>query len=299
MTYQIGSASHESLIPRINLAIGPSCPVRCEGCYNKFDNSNIVPASEVVEFAQAASELGIKRSIVSGGDPLSHPGILEIMGGLSKVMDHIRLDTVGTSFLPVDEVPIVYKGRGFMDTYHPAQFAGLVSLINIPRDGFTEQAGQKFRRGRRSRVLEEGELIAGRITEAGIPLGINTVVNRYSLPEIPHMLGVVKKLGANQWRLFQFDPVGPNPSRHAEDLSITEEDFISVTNAVREKSGNLAIFAGSLSNRGTYHMVDSAGNFYERTPGIGERAVGHITHNREAVLDSLRTRIATFYPNGS
>ncbi len=25
--------------PRLNLAIGPNCPVRCEGCYNNFGES--------------------------------------------------------------------------------------------------------------------------------------------------------------------------------------------------------------------------------------------------------------------
>jgi len=41
--------------PRLNLAIGPNCPVRCEGCYNSFGNTasegGIITASEVIDFA--------------------------------------------------------------------------------------------------------------------------------------------------------------------------------------------------------------------------------------------------------
>jgi pyruvate-formate lyase-activating enzyme len=297
MTYQVGTASHESAIPRINLAIGPFCPVRCEGCYNRFNSSGLVSGEEVILFARAIADIGIRRSIVSGGDPLAHPDILDILGGLPESMDHIRLDTVGTSFLPdVDSVPVVYKGRGVMPTYDPAQLIGRVSLINIPRDGLTERTAQRFRHGRRGQTLAEGNVVAGRITDAGIPLGINTVVNGYNIEEVPAMLDVVRDLGACQWRLFQFDPEGPNQSSHVDELVVADADFVRVTEGIRSAGGDdLAVFAGGVNNRGTYHMVDSAGQLYERTPGIGEQVIGHITSERDLVMASLRARIENFY----
>ena len=43
--------------PTINFAIGPNCPVRCEGCYNHFGDTalsgvGLVTASEVIDFAR-------------------------------------------------------------------------------------------------------------------------------------------------------------------------------------------------------------------------------------------------------
>lgn len=295
----VGSASAESNIPRVNFAIGPYCPVRCEGCYNFFADTEreggLVSAAEVVDFAGAISELGIKRAIISGGDPLSHPEIEEIFTGLSEVMDHRRADTVGTSLLdPETKIPILYKGRGFMPHYKAEQFKGIVSLMNIPMDGANQRTAEQFRRGR-SNSLREAVEIAGKIKEADIPLGINTVVNRANVEELPEMHRIVRELGACQWRLFQFDPAGPNPAKHRDKLTLDADVFDSATDALRAEGGEVQIFAGGLNRRGTYCMVNDGGILYKRNGGQEELdVVGHITIDREMVMRSLAQHVAMF-----
>ena len=48
--------------PTINFAVGPSCPVRCEGCYNHFGETSklggLVSADEIIDFADDAMKLG-------------------------------------------------------------------------------------------------------------------------------------------------------------------------------------------------------------------------------------------------
>ena len=68
--------------PTINFAIGPSCPVRCEGRYNHFGDTaregGLVSADEVVDFASAARGEGVTQTTVPGGDPIFHPEIVPI-----------------------------------------------------------------------------------------------------------------------------------------------------------------------------------------------------------------------------
>jgi len=295
----VGTASAESRFPSINFAIGAVCPVRCEGCYNLFADTStqggLVTPGEIIDFAQEAHELGIRRTVISGGDPLSRPDILEICTGLGKIMSYTRLDTVGTSFLGAGiKVPILFKGRGIMPMYEPELFKGAVSLINIPFDGATQDSALKFRKGR-SKSLEEAIEIARRIVHAEIPLGINTVVSAANIDELPVMHDIVKALGACQWRLFQFDPAGPNPAMHRSRLTIHASRFDQAADERKAAGGDPEVFAGSLNKRGTYCMVNDGGILYRRSGGQ-ERldTAGHITTNRAVVIEKLKRHVALF-----
>jgi hypothetical protein len=101
-------------IPTINLAIGPMCPVRCEGCYTHFGNTSrlggLITAHEVVAFARLAQAEGVSQATLSGGDPLFHPEIVAIIRGLKEVGLTVKIDTVGTALLAPARV--VFKGHG-------------------------------------------------------------------------------------------------------------------------------------------------------------------------------------------
>ena len=81
--------------PRLNLAIGPNCPVRCEGCYNNFGNSyssgGLITSEEIIDFASDVRERDIDGVTLSGGDPLFHPEIVNIVTGLHENGFRIKL----------------------------------------------------------------------------------------------------------------------------------------------------------------------------------------------------------------
>lgn len=304
LSYVVGSASVESETPRINLAVGPSCYVRCTGCYNLFGETKglggLITASEITDFAAELESIGVHRAILSGGDPLSHPEIVDIVRGLDDHMEQIRMDSVGTPFLPESANPLqlVYKGRGETSRIDPRVFTGLLTLINIPIDGPDEGTAQIFRHGRRGDYLEEATLIAQRIREADIDLGINSVVSAANIDKLSEMRDLVQLLGASQWRLFQFDPEGPNNADGRENtraLAIENDDFRIATEAIMRDSvtsaSGLVVRAGGLATRGTYNMVNDAGIHYQRTPGGDFEVIGHITHDRAKVIARIREAV--------
>jgi MoaA/NifB/PqqE/SkfB family radical SAM enzyme len=300
--------------PTINLAIGPSCPVRCEDCYNLFGDTasrgGLVSGDEVLDFAAEAAAEGIGRAILSGGDPLSHPDITQVTSGLHD-KDGLgwftRLDTVGTAFLDAEGEAgprIIFKGRGFMPHHQPAAFAGHVSRIHIPLDGASQKTASAFRKGR-PHSFEEAFVIADKIALAGIPMGIHTVANKANVDTFPQMYRLIAdKTTASQWRIFEFDPNGPNPSGHPERLALEPGQFEAMTKGMDEHivAGNgLKVMFGKLGTaeeraRGIYFMVNDAGKAYMRRPGqLDVEQLGHISDDRRVVMDGIRTYVDYFH----
>jgi MoaA/NifB/PqqE/SkfB family radical SAM enzyme len=303
--------------PTLNLAIGPWCPVRCEDCYNLFGdtakNGGLITGDEVLDFAAAAGEAGVGRAIISGGDPLSHPDILKVSAGLHD-QDGLgwftRLDAVGTSFLDPDEAAgpgprIIFKGKGFMPLHNPADFTDHVSRIHIPLDGASQRTAQAFRKGRPN-SFEEAFIIADKISAAAIPLGIHSVANQVNIGEFPEMYQLIaNRTAATEWRVFQFDPTGPNPSGHSERLALGPGQFEAMTASMDEHivaSRGLRVMFGKLGTaeeraRGIYFMVNDGGFAYMRRPGQLEvEQLGHITRDRNLVMGGVRTYVE--YYNG-
>ncbi|MDO5553669.1 MAG: radical SAM protein [Planctomycetia bacterium] len=68
-----------------------SCQLRCQHCYNPHHKSNdILTTDEWLRFARQARALGVLRVILTGGDPLCHPGFWEIVTEFHRL--HIAID---------------------------------------------------------------------------------------------------------------------------------------------------------------------------------------------------------------
>lgn len=283
--------------PTINFAIGPNCPVRCEGCYNHFGETaqrgGLVSADEVLDFASDARQEGVTQTTVSGGDPLFHPEIVPILGGLKDLGMKVKLDTVGTALL--GDAQIVYKGRGTASKVDITEIAPHVDFVNIPLDGAKQSTIANFRRGR-ANLLQETRAIAGLLREAGVSFGFNTVANASNLDELPAIRDIAEEERASEWQVFEYDYEGPNPTNKKSSLQVPEGAFTASTNGLLSTSGNLDISTKSLEQRsGVYFLVDDSGLAW-KPAGDGQRKIlGHITTDREQTLDSLREHIQHLY----
>jgi len=279
--------------PTINFAIGPNCPVRCEGCYNHFGDTarlgGLVMANEVVDFATAARDEGVTQTTLSGGDPLFHPEIVPILSGLKGLGMKVKLDTVGTAFL--GDARIIFKGRGTASKVDVADVAPHVDFVNVPLDGASQETITNFRRGRVN-LLAETRLVAGLLRNAGISFGFNTVANTSDLAELPAIRDIAEEEGATEWQVFEYDANGPNPSSKKPELRLAPGQFDEATSGLVSTSGNLKVVCKSLETRsGAYFLVDDSGAAW-KPAGEGLRHVmGNITSDRERVLAALRRHI--------
>lgn len=279
--------------PTINLAIGPACPVRCEGCYNHFGNTSslggLITAYEVIIFAGSAQVEGVSQATLSGGDPLFHPEIVAIARGLKELGLKVKLDTVGTAFL----VParVVFKGRGRVAKIEVDEISPHVDFVNIPLDGACQETAENFRRGR-GNLFAETRAVARLLRNAGVNFGFNTVANTSNLDELLAIRNIAEEDGATEWQVFEYDPNGPNPTRQKPRLKLAPGQFAQGTRDLASTSSRLRVVCKSLQDRaGTYFLVDDSGHAW-KPAGEGLRHVfGHVTHDRELVLAGLRQHI--------
>jgi MoaA/NifB/PqqE/SkfB family radical SAM enzyme len=279
--------------PTINLAIGPSCPVRCEGCYNHFGDTSriggLVTADQVIDFAAAARDEGVAQATLSGGDPLFHPEIVPIVSGLKDLGIKIKLDTVGTNLL--GDSAIAYKGKGTASKVEVTEIAPHVDFVSIPLDGARQETVAKFRLGR-AELLKETRAVASLLSNAGVEFGFNTVANTSNIDELGAIKDIVEQEGASEWQIFEYDPSGPNPSRKKDSLRLKLGQFDEATAGLVTAKDNLKIVRKNLTARsGVYFLVDDSGLAW-KPAGEGFRHImGHITSDRTQVLAALRRHI--------
>jgi MoaA/NifB/PqqE/SkfB family radical SAM enzyme len=275
--------------PAVNLAIGPMCPVRCEGCYNHFGGTaggtGLVTAAEVISFAAAARAEGVGQATLSGGDPLFHPDILAIAAGVAGLGMRVKVDTVGTAL--AGSARILFKGRGHAAGVAAAALAPHVGLVALPLDGAQQETVEAFRRGR-ANLLQETRAAAQLLRQAGIPLGYNTVASAANLAELPAIGVLAAADGAAEWQVFEYDPAGPNPSARRPRLALAPGEFVAAVAGLQAGPG-VRVTCKSLADRsGAYFLIDDSGQAW-KPAGDGQRRMhGHITADRPAVMAALR-----------
>lgn len=333
----------------INLAIGPSCFVSCQGCYNLFGQTDrrggLVSADDVLTFAETARDLGVGQVTVSGGDPLTHPQILTILQGLRDLGLFIKLDTVGTALLRDSEK--VFYGSGRVAQLDAASLAPLVDMIGFPLDGSDARTQARFRKARKrpSNATDEPFPIEGlQITpredhelnrtdrgyssaevavdtprlvrmmkSLGVSVCVNTVVHAQNASDIPALAAAIAALQPDLWQLFEFQSAGVlavrnadkfnlaasrrpalTPIREREDalIPLPQHSFDAVVAQARAVAPHVTIQPKSARARSKiYFMVNDAGIAWIPSQNDSPKRIGHITHDRDAVLDSLRSHL--------
>lgn len=279
----------------IILGAGPSCFVRCPGCYNHFADSlqhgNTVTLDGIRQFGEEAFHRGYAKITVGGGDPLSRPDIIEILRSLRELGFKISLDTVGTVFNAPAET--IFHGRRLISQVSPLAMMGLVDLVGIPLDGSNQDIAQIFRTGRPTLFEEQMKTIKS-LGAAGLSVCVNTVASACNVHDLPKLLECLMCLPIVKWQIFQFMPIGPLGAKHVEQFFVSKREFESVVDRVLELHKQFGcsfeIQPKSIEDRrGRYLMVDDAGEAWIPTGYRDERVlIGNISLNKgRSVLDTI------------
>lgn len=287
--------------PRLNLAIGPNCPVRCEGCYNDFGNSfsngELVGNEEILDFAAEVRERDIDGVTLSGGDPLFHPEIPDIIIGLHELGYRIKLDTVGTAIY--EDSQILFKGRGIVPRIELGPIKDKLESITLPLDGIDQQTVERFRRGRKN-LLEETKIVAGLLADAGVVFDFNTVVNASNVQQLEGIANLAQDMGASAWHVFEYDASGPNPSSRKQELALSPGEFkVALEALTHYDTKDMRIDLRTQDSRvgeGAYFFVNDAGQAWCPTgeTGLSVR-YGHVARDKERVLAAYDRYLKAFW----
>jgi pyruvate-formate lyase-activating enzyme len=254
----------------INLSVARSCFVRCPACYNHFGRPNrLVSSTTIVSFLRFARYRGFDRVTLCGGDPLSRPDILELLGDIRALGLRINLDTVGTPLL--GDSRATFFGDGPVPSVDVTRLVELVDLVGIPLDGSSNDVIAQFRTGR-SDLLSEQISILGLLDEAGAAICVNTVVHRGNLTDLGPIASRIELFsGVTKWQLFQFSPSGPLGFHNRSTFEISEASFTQAQHEIlSHRSTSLppvVEFKSNSARDGAYLLVDSEGQVW--TPDAG------------------------------
>lgn len=158
--------SHGRKVNYLRLSVTDRCNLRCSYCMpeegvTKRQHSEILRFEELHRIAEVATELGVEKIRITGGEPLVRKGIVDFLARLSK--------------LPrLKELVLTTNGILLPDMADDLKAAG-VRRLNISLDSLQpETFTQITRQGRLDDVLTGIEAAA----YSGLPVKINTVIMR-------------------------------------------------------------------------------------------------------------------------
>lgn len=245
----------------INISAGRACFVKCSGCYNHFGSSEeLVSSDQLIAFLTAAKNHGINRVTLCGGDPLSRPDILTLLGDIKSLNLSVSLDTVGTPLL--SDVETIFFGRNRVSKIDAKALIEHVDIIGIPLDGASESIFAEFRRGR-PHLLREQLAILKILCDLGAKVCVNTVAHSRNLAGIPRILDMISGFACIAlWQVFQFMPSGPLAYRNRHRFEITDEEFKDLERRIRQREKSFTgriEFKSNAYRKNRYLLVDANG----------------------------------------
>ena len=146
--------------------------------------------------------------VVTGGDPLNHPDLYDILKRAQELGIGVSLSPAGTPNL----TPEAFK---------KLKAAG-IQTVSLSLDGAYPQTHDEFRgeNGCFDATIKAAEYAR----QAGIPIQINTLVSENTVVELPEIYERIKKLSIIRWSVFFLISVGRGTAlqeiapEHADDV---------------------------------------------------------------------------------
>ncbi len=198
-------------VSTIDFHVTSECNQECPYCWGPQGFEDPVDTATARAIVGRVAELGIKRIVYTGGDPLLRSDIGQLIDLAKSLGLEVALSTTG------DELK-----RDFLDRH-----AGSVDLISLPIDGPTEEVS--------SRTKKEGHLdaVLGALVLLGdfpsIDVKMATPVTRMNLeavPEIVRLLEDRRRSMPNRifYNVFQAFPRAMGDTEWG-DLLVTADEF--------------------------------------------------------------------------
>jgi len=176
----------------VHLAITDRCPVRCAGCYLEAGpQGQDRPLDGLVAELDALSAMGVLELAFGGGEVLLRPDLLDLLDEARARGMRPNLTSSGFGLSP--ELARALRDR--------------VGQVNISLDGL----GAIYRRVRGFEGAELGLRAIRTLSEAGVRVGVNTVLTRPLLEEEGALAALgeaIAQAGASEWQWLRFKPAG-------------------------------------------------------------------------------------------
>jgi radical SAM protein with 4Fe4S-binding SPASM domain len=175
-----------------------------------------VPADELatdalLDVADQLVGLGVRLVVLTGGEPLLHPGWRDVARRLADGGVRVRLFTHGGAF----DRQLLQRARRAGVADLAVSIDGPASIHDRLRPPEDIAAESPFAGARRAVELALDE---------GVPLRVVTQVNRLNVAHLPSTYRLVKELGVKRWQVHLCQATG-RARRHRSELLCDPEDL--------------------------------------------------------------------------
>ena len=187
----------ERSIDYLRISITDLCNFRCMYCMpeegvDKLCHSEILSFEEILNIAKVATELGIRKIRVTGGEPLVRKGVVSLIRGLAELpgVEDLAMTTNAVCLAPMAK---------------ELKAAGL-KRVNISLDTLDEERFRYITRGGELKDVLEGIQAAA---DCGMDqIKINTVlVGGFNVEEIPALANLTRQYPL-ELRFIELMPIG-------------------------------------------------------------------------------------------
>lgn len=217
-----------------------NCPICC-----KIDDKEILSISDKLKIIDNISNSGLIKLNFTGGEPLLDPDIFKLLSYSKSKGLKTALSTNGL----------------LLDTNYLDKLNDIIDEMQLPLDGHTEDIHYGIRNSR-NHFRKIKELIP-KIKRYNFQLDISTVVTAKNIDYLVELGKMIESLGADKWKLFQFNPISYGYINR-KDYYLLEEEFLIGVEKV--KSLNLSIdFDYGIANEKrlkSYFNISPSGYFF-------------------------------------
>jgi radical SAM protein with 4Fe4S-binding SPASM domain len=204
-----------------------ACNLNCKHCYKKAGKpaADELSTKERKNVINQLAEAGVVSIAFSGGEPLTQKDFFDVAKYASRKGMYVSLATNGT--LINKDIAKKIKQSG-------------IKYVEISLDG-TEKTHDKFRgvKGAWKRTIKGIK----NCVNVGLMTCVATTVTKYNYNEIPKLIDLSIKLGAERFIAFNFIPTGRG--KDIIDMDITPEQREKLLNFLYDKleEGKIEVFS--------------------------------------------------------
>lgn len=162
------------------------CDQACRHCGSRAgaERPHELDTAECLDLVRQLAELGVMEVTLIGGEAYLRPDFLDIVRAIRAHGMHCTMTT---------------GGRGLTRDLARELARADMGSVSVSIDG-TEATHDRLRGAKRS--YEDALAAMRALREAGVRFTVNTQINRLSMPDLPHVLEMLAREGAEAWQIM-------------------------------------------------------------------------------------------------
>jgi len=189
------------------------CNLNCRHCYSNsgLESEQELSTKEALDVVNQLADFGVTALAFSGGEPLSRKDFFEVASHAVKRGLYVSVATNGTLLTKENVRRLKHAG---------------INYVEVSIDGATAQTHDSFR-GIPSAF---DKAVAGlqNCVEEDLCACIATTATKSNIAEIPEILDLAERVGAERFTYFNFVPTGRGKEHFDQDLSAEEREKLMV-----------------------------------------------------------------------